>query len=86
MWLSYVTLTNTMRVLRALYTDLGKLSVAPDQPGYEVITQLTQMFNSNPFWTVPALVPGIIFVGIIITTIIVIFEDRVTKNRVDLFS
>ena len=45
-WLNYITLSNSLRILGGIYADLSKAQIASDTLGYEALMQFNAISNN----------------------------------------
>lgn len=75
---SYIVASNTGSQLRAIYSDLAKITFEPDKPGYHTVSHFKEILSGDAFWANAMLVPGIYAIAYIIVVLAILFEDKFT--------
>jgi hypothetical protein len=81
--LNYMTTTNSIRLLGSIYNDLGKFDLAPSEPGYEVIQQIGEIYNSSILWDHPQWISVIYIGGIALSVTAIIFDEKLTRTKLE---
>lgn len=78
--LNYLVTHNIINQLHALYKDVAMLEFAPNQAGYQTISYFSHFLNGDDFWANPWFILGIYVSAFILTTICVIFDEKLTTS------
>lgn len=76
-WLNYITLSNSLRILNGIYRDLSKAQFAPDSLGYEVLRQFNEISN-NLILENQWLVVIVYLIGVFLSVSSIVFCERVS--------
>jgi len=82
--LSYVTTTNTIRLLGSIFSDLGKFDFAASEPGYDLVERFGELYNSGVLWNHPEIITMIYIGGVVLSVSAIIFDEKLTKVKLDI--
>ena len=82
--LSYVTTTNTIRLLGSIFSDLGKFDFAASEPGYDVVEQFGELYNNSVLWNHPEIITMIYIGGVVLSVTAIIFDEKLTRTKLDI--
>ena len=82
--INYLTLSNSIQMLRAVYFDMLKFAFTPDQPGYEIVRQIGEFTQGNFINNNLVIIPIIYICAAILSIGAIIFDEKITKTRVEL--
>ena len=75
---SFIVASNTGFQLKAIYSDLAKITFEPDKPGYHTVSHFKEILSGDAFWANAMFIPGIYSIAYIFVVLAILFEDKFT--------
>ena len=66
----------------SIYADLAKFEFAPDEPGYELVQQMSNTFSNSVIVNDSMIIPLVYIIAMVLTVGAIIFDEKITKTRI----
>lgn len=82
--INFNSISTSIALLKSVYMDMIKFSLSPDEPGYEIVARVASFMDASFYTNSETFMPAIYIVAAILSISAIIFDEKITKTRLDI--